>query len=387
MTDIVDIFLYFCTQSKKQFTTNKYMGKIILTGDRPTGKLHLGHYIGSLKRRVELQNANDYSRMFVFMADVQALTDNADNPEKIRQNIIEVALDYLSVGLDPNKCTLYIQSQIPELAELTTYLMNLVSVSRVQRNPTVKTEIKMRNFEANIPLGFFCYPVSQAADITAFKATTIPAGEDQSPMIELCRELARRFNQIYAPVLVEPDILLPDNAVARRLPGTDGKEKMSKSLGNCIYLSDDSATVWQKVKGMYTDPTHLNVSDPGHVEGNAVFTYMDAFSTDADFAEFWPEYQNLEELKAAYTKGGVGDMKCKKFLNKVINKMLDPIRERRHEYEQDIPEIYNILKKGSESAREAAAQTMDEVRKAMQINYFDDTELIQSQAEKYKKQA
>ena len=387
MTTIVDIFLYFCTQSKKQFTTNKYMGKIILTGDRPTGKLHLGHYIGSLKRRVELQNANDYSRMFVFMADVQALTDNADNPEKIRQNIIEVALDYLSVGLDPNKCTLYIQSQIPELAELTTYLMNLVSVSRVQRNPTVKTEIKMRNFEANIPLGFFCYPVSQAADITAFKATTIPAGEDQSPMIELCRELARRFNQIYAPVLVEPDILLPDNAVARRLPGTDGKEKMSKSLGNCIYLSDDSATVWQKVKGMYTDPTHLNVSDPGHVEGNAVFTYMDAFSTDADFAEFWPEYQNLEELKAAYTKGGVGDMKCKKFLNKVINKMLDPIRERRHEYEQDIPEIYNILKKGSESAREAAAQTMDEVRKAMQINYFDDTELIQSQAEKYKKQA
>ena len=387
MTAIVDIFLYFCTQSKKQFTTNKYMGKIILTGDRPTGKLHLGHYIGSLKRRVELQNANDYSRMFVFMADVQALTDNADNPEKIRQNIIEVALDYLSVGLDPNKCTLYIQSQIPELAELTTYLMNLVSVSRVQRNPTVKTEIKMRNFEANIPLGFFCYPVSQAADITAFKATTIPAGEDQSPMIELCRELARRFNQIYAPVLVEPDILLPDNAVARRLPGTDGKEKMSKSLGNCIYLSDDSATVWQKVKGMYTDPTHLNVSDPGHVEGNAVFTYMDAFSTDADFAEFWPEYQNLEELKAAYTKGGAGDMKCKKFLNKVINKMLDPIRERRHEYEQDIPEIYNILKKGSESAREAAAQTMDEARKAMQINYFDDTELIQSQAEKYKKQA
>ena len=363
------------------------MGKIILTGDRPTGKLHLGHYIGSLKRRVELQNANDYSRMFVFMADVQALTDNADNPEKIRQNIIEVALDYLSVGLDPNKCTLYIQSQIPELAELTTYLMNLVSVSRVQRNPTVKTEIKMRNFEANIPLGFFCYPVSQAADITAFKATTIPAGEDQSPMIELCRELVRRFNQVYAPVLVEPDILLPDNAVARRLPGTDGKEKMSKSLGNCIYLSDDSATVWQKVKGMYTDPTHLNVSDPGHVEGNAVFTYMDAFSTDADFAEFWPEYHNLEELKAAYTKGGVGDMKCKKFLNKVINKILDPIRERRHEYEQDIPEIYNILKKGSESAREAAAQTMDEVRKAMQINYFDDTELIQSQAEKYKKQA
>ena len=361
------------------------MGKIILTGDRPTGKLHLGHYVGSLRRRVQLQNEGNYDRMFVFMADVQALTDNADNPEKIRQNIIEVALDYLSAGLDPQLCTLYIQSQIPELAELTTYLMNLVSVSRVQRNPTVKTEIKMRNFEANLPMGFFCYPVSQAADITAFKATTIPAGEDQEPMIELTRELARRFNQVYSEVLVEPNILLPENATARRLPGTDGKEKMSKSLGNCIYLSDDSDTVWKKVKSMYTDPTHVNLNDPGHVEGNAVFTYLDAFSTDQDFADFWPEFKNLDELKAAYTHGGIGDMKCKKLLNSVINRMLDPIRERRHTFEQDIPEIFNLLKKGSEQARETAAQTMDEVRKAMQIDYFNDAALIQQQAEKYKK--
>ena len=323
--------------------------------------------------------------MFVFMADVQALTDNADNPEKIRQNIIEVALDYLSAGLDPQLCTLYIQSQIPELAELTTYLMNLVSVSRVQRNPTVKTEIKMRNFEANLPMGFFCYPVSQAADITAFKATTIPAGEDQEPMIELTRELARRFNQVYSEVLVEPNILLPENATARRLPGTDGKEKMSKSLGNCIYLSDDADTVWKKVKSMYTDPTHINLNDPGHVEGNAVFTYLDAFSTDQDFADFWPEFKNLDELKAAYTHGGIGDMKCKKLLNSVINRMLDPIRERRHTFEQDIPEIFNLLKKGSEQARETAAQTMDEVRKAMPIDYFNDAALIQQQAEKYKK--
>lgn len=361
------------------------MGKIILTGDRPTGKLHLGHYVGSLRRRVQLQNEGNYDRMFVFMADVQALTDNADNPEKIRQNIIEVALDYLSAGLDPQLCTLYIQSQIPELAELTTYLMNLVSVSRVQRNPTVKTEIKMRNFEANLPMGFFCYPVSQAADITAFKATTIPAGEDQEPMIELTRELARRFNQVYSEVLVEPNILLPENATARRLPGTDGKEKMSKSLGNCIYLSDDADTVWKKVKSMYTDPTHVNLNDPGHVEGNAVFTYLDAFSTDQDFADFWPEFKNLDELKAAYTHGGIGDMKCKMLLNSVINRMLDPIRERRHTFEQDIPEIFNLLKKGSEQARETAAQTMDEVRKAMQIDYFNDAALIQQQAEKYKK--
>lgn len=363
------------------------MGKIILTGDRPTGKLHLGHYVGSLRRRVQLQNAGDYDRMFVFMADVQALTDNAANPEKIRQNIVEVALDYLSAGLDPQKCTLYIQSCIPELAELTTYLMNIVSVSRVQRNPTVKTEVKMRGFENNsIPLGFFCYPVSQAADIAAFKATTVPAGEDQEPMLELARELVNRFNQTYAPVLVEPNIMLPENATARRLPGTDGKEKMSKSLGNCIYLSDDADTVWSKVKSMYTDPTHLNVSDPGHVEGNAVFTYLDAFSTDQDFADFWPEFANLDELKAAYTAGGIGDMKCKKLLNKVLNRMLDPIRERRHEFEQDIPEIFNILKRGSEDARAVAAQTMDEVRAAMRIDYFKDAALIQEQSEKFKKQ-
>lgn len=361
------------------------MGKIILTGDRPTGKLHLGHYVGSLRRRVQLQNEGNYDRMFVFMADVQALTDNADNPEKIRQNIVEVALDYLSAGLDPEKCVLFIQSQIPELAELTTYLMNLITVSRVQRNPTVKTEIKMRNFEANIPLGFFCYPVSQAADITLFKATTVPAGEDQEPMLEVTRELVRRFNQTYAPVLVEPNIMLPENATARRLPGTDGKEKMSKSLGNCIYLSDSADDVWQKVRSMYTDPTHVNLNDPGHVEGNAVFTYLDAFSTDEDFAEFWPEYQNLEELKAHYTRGGLGDMKCKKFLNQVINKMLDPIRQRRAEYEKDIPEIFNILRKGTDEARAVAAQTMDEVRAAMRINYFDDAELIRQQAEKFRK--
>ena len=360
------------------------MGKIILTGDRPTGKLHLGHYVGSLRRRVQLQEAGDYEKMFVFMADVQALTDNADNPEKIRQNIIEVALDYLAAGLDPEKCTIFIQSQITELAELTTYLMNLVTVSRVQRNPTVKTEIKMRNFEANIPLGFFCYPVSQAADITLFKSTVVPVGEDQEPMLELTRELVRRFNQTYAPVLVEPNIMLPENATARRLPGTDGKEKMSKSLGNCIYLSDSADDVWQKVRSMYTDPNHLRVDDPGQVEGNAVFTYLDAFSTDADFAEFWPEYQNLDELKDHYRRGGLGDMKCKKFLNQVLNKFLAPMRERRHEFEQDIPEIYNILRRGTERAREAAAQTMSEVREAMRINYFDDTELIRQQSEKFK---
>ena len=359
------------------------MTKVILTGDRPTGKLHLGHYIGSLRRRVELQNAGDYEKMFVFMADVQALTDNADNPEKIRQNIIEVALDYLAAGLDPEKCTLFIQSQIPELAELTTYLMNLITVSRVQRNPTVKTEIKMRNFEANIPLGFFCYPVSQAADITLFKATTVPAGEDQEPMLEVTRELVRRFNNVYGEVLVEPDILLPENLTARRLPGTDGKEKMSKSLGNCIYLSDPADVVWQKVRSMYTDPTHVNLNDPGHIEGNAVFTYLDAFSTDDHFAEFWPDYKNLDELKDHYRRGGLGDMKCKKFLNQVLNQFLEPMRQRRHEFEQDIPEIYNILRRGTERARETAAQTMDEVRRAMQINYFDDVELIRSQAERF----
>ena len=360
------------------------MGKIILTGDRPTGKLHLGHYVGSLKRRVVLQNEGDFDKMFVFMADVQALTDNADNPEKIRENLIEVALDYLAAGLDPEKCTLFVQSQIAELAELTTYLMNLITVSRVQRNPTVKTEIKMRNFEANIPLGFFCYPVSQAADMTLFKATTVPVGEDQEPMLEVTRELVRRFNQTYAPVLVEPEIMLPENATARRLPGTDGKEKMSKSLGNCIYLSDSADDVWQKVRSMYTDPDHLRVDDPGKVEGNAVFTYLDAFCTDAHFAQYWPDYQNLDELKEHYRRGGLGDMKCKKFLNSILNGMLEPMRLRRQELQKDIPEIFNILKKGTEKARETAAQTMDEVRKAMRIDYFNDADLINRQAEKYK---
>ena len=374
---------YYVPLHPKFVKTN--MGKVILTGDRPTGKLHLGHYVGSLRRRVQLQNAGDYDRMFVFMADVQALTDNADNPEKIRQNIIEVALDYLAAGLDPEKCVLFIQSQIPELAELTTYLMNLITVSRVQRNPTVKTEIKMRNFEANIPLGFFCYPVSQAADITLFKSTTVPAGEDQEPMLEVTRELVRRFNATYAPVLVEPDILLPENLTARRLPGTDGKEKMSKSLGNCIYLSDSADDVWQKVRSMYTDPEHVNLNDPGHVEGNAVFTYLDAFSCDQDFADFWPEYQNLDELKDHYRRGGLGDMKCKKFLNQVLNKFLEPMRQRRAEFEKDIPEIYNILKKGTAQAREVGAQTMDEVRKAMQIDYFNDVELIRQQSERFAK--
>ena len=361
------------------------MKKVILTGDRPTGRLHLGHYIGSLRRRVELQNAGGYEKMFVFMADVQALTDNAENPEKLRQSIVDVALDWMAAGLDPEKCILFIQSHIPELAELTTYLMNLITVSRVQRNPTVKTEIKMRNFEANIPLGFFCYPVSQAADITLFKATTVPAGEDQEPMLEVTRELVRRFNQIYAPVLVEPEIMLPENLTARRLPGTDGKEKMSKSLGNCIYLSDSADEVWQKVRSMYTDPTHLNVSDPGHVEGNAVFTYLAAFSTDAHFAQYWPEYQNLDELKDHYRRGGLGDMKCKKFLNQVLNEFLEPMRQRRHELEKDIPEVYNILRRGTDRARETAAQTMDEVRKAMRIDYFNDAELIRQQTERFAK--
>ena len=360
------------------------MKKVILTGDRPTGKLHLGHYVGSLRRRVELQNAGDYEKMFVFMADVQALTDNADNPEKIRQNIIEVALDYLSAGLDPEKCIIFIQSHIPELAELTTYLMNLITVSRVERNPTVKTEIKMRNFEANIPLGFFCYPVSQAADISLFKADIVPAGEDQKPMLEITRELVRRFNSTYGEVLVEPDIMLPENETARRLPGTDGKEKMSKSLGNCIYLSDDADTVWQKVRSMFTDPNHLNVSDPGTVEGNAVFTYLDAFSKDEHFAKYLPDYKNLDEMKEHYRRGGLGDMKCKKLLNSILNEMLEPIRQRRHELEQDIPEIYNILRRGTEKARETAAKTMDEVRNAMKINYFDDKELIQQQSEYFK---
>ena len=363
--------------------TRQYMGKIILTGDRPTGKLHLGHYVGSLRRRVELQNEGDFDKMFVFIADVQALTDNADNPEKIRQNIVEVALDYLSAGLDPQKVTLFVQSMIPELAELTMYYMNLVTVSRLQRNPTVKTEIQMRNFEASIPVGFFTYPISQAADITAFKATTVPAGEDQEPMLEQTREIVKRFNYIYGDVLVEPKIMLPANQACLRLPGTDGKAKMSKSLGNCIYLSDASKEMQQKVKSMYTDPGHLRVEDPGKVEGNTVFTYLDAFSTPDDFAEYWPEYKNLEELKDHYRRGGLGDMKCKKFLIKVLDRQLEPIRQRRKEFEQDIPEVYNILKKGSEAAREVAAATLGEVRRAMNINYFDDAKLIQEQAAKY----
>ena len=355
------------------------MGRIILTGDRPTGRLHLGHYVGSLRRRVELQNEGNYDKMFVFIADVQALTDNADNPEKVRQNIIEVALDYLSAGLDPDKVTMFIQSMIPELAELTVYYMNLVNVGRLQRNPTVKTELQMRNFGEGVPVGFFTYPISQAADITAFKATTVPVGEDQKPMLEQCNEIVRRFNQIYAPVLVEPQIMLPTNQVCMRLPGIDGNAKMSKSLGNCIYLSDDQKEVEKKVKSAYTDPTHLQVEDPGHVEGNVVFTYLDAFATDDDFAQFWPDYKNLDELKDHYRRGGLGDMKCKKFLMKVLN-----IRQRRHEFEQDIPEVYNILKRGSEAAREVAAQTLHEVKEAMRINYFDDAALIQEQAEKYR---
>ena len=360
------------------------MGRIILTGDRPTGRLHLGHYVGSLRRRVELQNEGNYDKMFVFIADVQALTDNADNPEKVRQNIIEVALDYLSVGLDPEKVTMFIQSMIPELAELTIYYMNLVNVGRLQRNPTVKTELQMRNFGEGVPVGFFTYPISQAADITFCKATTVPAGEDQEPMLEQCREIVRRFNQIYAPVLVEPQIMLPTNQVCLRLPGTDGNAKMSKSLGNCIYLSDTQKEVEKKVKSAYTDPAHLQVEDPGHVEGNVVFTYLDAFATDDDFANFWPDYKNLDEVKDHYRQGGLGDMKCKKFLMKVLNDRLEPIRQRRHEFEQDIPEVYRILKKGSEEAREVAAQTLHEVKEAMRINYFDDEALIREQAEKYR---
>lgn len=362
------------------------MKKIILTGDRPTGKLHLGHYVGSLKRRVELQNSGDYDRMFVFIADAQALTDNADNPEKVRQNIIEVALDYLSCGLDPKKVTLFIQSQIPELAELTMYFMNLVTVARLQRNPTVKTEIQMRNFEASIPVGFFCYPISQASDIAAFKATTVPAGEDQEPMLEQTREIVKRFNFIYGETLVEPKILLPENQVCMRLPGTDGKAKMSKSLGNCIYLSDSEKEVQAKVRSMYTDPTHLKVSDPGKLEGNTVFTYLDAFCRPEHFERYLPEYPNLEELKAHYQRGGLGDVKVKKFLNAILEELLTPIRARRKEFEQDIPEVYRILKEGSMQAREAAAETLSEVRRAMKIDYFDDAELIAQQAARFKAQ-
>ena len=358
--------------------------KIILTGDRPTGRLHVGHYVGSLKRRVELQNSGIYDKNFIMIADAQALTDNADNPEKVRQNIIEVALDYLSCGLDPTKSTLFIQSMIPELTELSFYYMNLVTVSRLQRNPTVKSEIKMRNFEASIPVGFFTYPISQASDITAFKATTVPVGEDQLPMLEQTKEIVRKFNSTYEEVLIEPEILLPDNKACLRLPGTDGKSKMSKSLGNCIYLADTEADVKTKIMSMFTDPDHLKVTDPGKVDGNAVFTYLDAFSKEEHFAEYLPDYANLDELKAHYMRGGLGDVKVKKFLNAVMQEELSPIRARRKEFEKDIPEIYNILKKGSDTAREKAAATLDEVKSAMKINYFDDEKLIQAQSEKYK---
>ena len=378
--------------------------KIILTGDRPTGRLHIGHYVGSLRRRVELQNSGAFDRIFIMIADAQALTDNADNPEKVRQNILEVALDYLSCGLDPEKSVLFIQSQISELTELTFYYMNLVTVQRVQRNPTVKAEIQMRGFndaegadnKAGTPVGFFCYPISQAADITAFKATTVPVGEDQEPMIEQTREIVRKFNATYGPVLVEPEILLPDNAACLRLPGTDGRAKMSKSLGNCIYLSDPAEEVAAKVRGMYTDPGHLQVSDPGKVEGNTVFTYLDAFCRPGDFERFGDcfkgrkvsfEFHNLDEMKAQYRAGGLGDVMCKNFLTAVLNDTLDPIRARRHELEQDIPYVYEVLRKGSEAARQTAAETLSDVKRAMRINYFDPgvlESLIEEQKEKYK---
>ena len=357
--------------------------KIILTGDRPTGRLHVGHYVGSLRRRVELQNSGLYDKIFVFIADAQALTDNADNPEKVRQNVIEVALDYLACGIDPTKSTIFIQSQIAELCELSFYYMNMVTVSRLQRNPTVKTEIQMRNFEASIPVGFFTYPISQAAAITAFKATTVPAGEDQEPMIEQAREIVRRFNYIYGDTLIEPEILLPDNAACLRLPGTDGKAKMSKSLGNCIYLSDSAEEVEKKIRGMYTDPDHLRVQDPGKVEGNPVFTYLDAFSRPEHFERYLPDYPNLDELKAHYMRGGLGDVKVKRFLNAVMQETLEPIRNRRKEFEKDIPAIYEMLKKGCETARETAAATLSEVRNAMKINYFDDAELIAEQVKRF----
>ena len=361
------------------------MNKVILTGDRPTGKLHIGHYVGSLRRRVELQDAGEYDRIFIMIADAQALTDNADNPEKIRQNVIEVALDYLAAGLDPKKVDIFIQSAVPELTELAFYYMNLVSVARVQRNPTVKTEIEMRGFAGeSIPTGFFCYPISQAADITLFHGTTVPAGEDQKPMIELTNEIVRRFNSIYGPVLNECQILLPQNQACMRLPGTDGKAKMSKSLGNCIYLSDSAKELKKKVNSMYTDPEHLTIEQPGHLEGNTVFTYLDAFCTDDDFARFLPDYPNLQALKDHYTRGGLGDGTCKKFLFNVLNDRLEPMRQRRAEYEQNIQGVYDILAAGTAAAREIAQQTIAEVRHAMRIDYFEDKELIAEQAKRYK---
>ena len=359
------------------------MSKIILTADRPTGRLHVGHYVGSLKRRVELQNSGTFDKIYVMVADAQALTDNAENPEKVRQNVIEVALDYLSVGLDPEKTTLFIQSQIPELTELSFYYMDLVTVSRLQRNPTVKTEIKMRNFETSIPVGFFTYPISQAADITAFKATTVPVGEDQAPMIEQAQEIVHKFNSVYGDTLIEPQILLPDNAACLRLPGIDGKAKMSKSLGNCIYLSEEPDEIKKKVMSMFTDPNHLQVSDPGKVEGNPVFIYLDAFCKDEYFEQFCPDYKNLDEMKEHYSRGGLGDVKVKKFLNNILQAELEPIRTRRHEFEKDIPYVYEVLKKGSEKAEEAAAATLSDVKKAMKIDYFNDSELIKAQSEKY----
>lgn len=364
------------------------MSKIILTGDRPTGRLHIGHYVGSLRRRVELQNSGEFDKIYIMIADAQALTDNFENPEKVRQNVIEVALDYLSAGLDPAKSTLFIQSQISELTELTFYYMNLVTVARLQRNPTVKNEIQLRNFEASIPVGFFTYPISQAADITFCKANVVPVGEDQLPMIEQTKEIVHKFNFVYAPenpVLVEPKALLPEADACKRLPGTDGKAKMSKSLGNCIYLADSADEVRTKIMSMYTDPLHLQVSDPGHLEGNTVFTYLDAFAKDEHFGRYCPDYANLDEMKAHYQRGGLGDVKVKKFLNNVVQEELEPIRKRRAEYEKDIPEIYNILKNGSNAAREVAAQTLSEVKNAMKIDYFQDMELIQEQSKKYAK--
>ena len=361
------------------------MSKIILTGDRPTGRLHVGHYVGSLSERVRLQNSGLYDEIYIMIADAQALTDNAEHPEKVRQNILQVALDYLACGIDPEKSTIFIQSMVPELTELTFYYMNLVTVARVQRNPTVKSEIQMRNFEASIPVGFFCYPISQAADITAFRATTVPVGEDQLPMLEQCKEIVHKFNTVYGETLTEPEIILPSNKACLRLPGIDGKAKMSKSLGNCIYLADEEADVKKKVMSMFTDPNHIRVEDPGSLEGNTVFTYLDAFCKPEYFAEFLPEYQNLDELKAHYQRGGLGDMKVKRFLNNVLQAELEPIRNRRKELQKDIPAIYEILKKGSEKAEAVAAQTLKEVKDAMKINYFDDKALIEAQAERFSK--
>ena len=352
------------------------MKQIILTGDRPTGRLHVGHYVGSLKERVRLQNTGKFDEIYIMIADAQALTDNADNPEKVRQNILQVALDYLACGLDPNKVHIFIQSMVPQLTELSFYYMNLVTVSRLQRNPTVKSEIQMRNFETSIPVGFFTYPISQAADITAFGATTVPAGEDQMPMLEQCREIVHKFNAVYGETLTMPEIMLPQNAACLRLPGIDGKAKMSKSLGNCIYLSDEPEDIKKKIMSIYTDPNHLRVQDPGKVEGNPVFIYLDAFSRPEHFAEFLPEYQNLDELKAHYQRGGLGDVKIKKFLNAVMQAELEPIRNRRKEWEQRLPEVVEILKEGSAVAEKTAAATLANVRKAMRIDYFADNNLL-----------